>query len=570
MFEFGTLEWSNFLSYGNRPTVYDFRKGVSRIAGENGSGKSTIVDALWFALFGRTYRKINLGMLINSINKRDLMVTLNFTSNNSEYKIERGLKPNVFRIYCDGELVKQEATNRSYQDMLEQDILHFNENLADQVLVKSLTKNISFLTLSKAQKREIIEGIFDIEIFSTMNKLCKTKLDEVETKIVESRKDIEAATLLLDQEIQNIQKLKNLKAQIEEDARKKAEVTEEKITEQREIIEKCKIGLEKIARYKQMKSETAVEKSNVLADLKDLRDEYAKLKGRLQFAVNKMRVFNETCPGCPKLKDIEDAGGADEIKVEIEQNETKQEELEGKKTALNEKLQKLDELLYNENFLNSKIKTAEKTISDMTDAAARDASEAITIDETRFFELELNKANKETKYNQLVYQKKHLSVVKMLLSDDGIKTYIIKRHLPSINKLLNTYLQKFHTDILFYFDSEFNEIVATRHKENFSYYSFSEGQKRRIDLAVMFAFMEFAKLKAKKSNTNLLLLDEITAGCDAIGENALYDILAEVVQREGKEIITVSHSMAIDPEKISRLYQVTTDKGFSIMTKVDN
>jgi len=569
MLEFESLEWSNFLSYGNRPTKYDFKKGVSRIAGENGTGKSTIVDALWFALFGKTYRKINLGMLVNSINKRDLLVILRFRVDNIKYRIERGLKPNIFRIYQDDELVPQEAKNKSYQEMLEQEILQFNENLADQILVKSLTKNISFLTLGKGPKREIVEGIFDIEIFSTMNKLCKSKLDQIETKILEARKDIDAAKMLLDNEFANVQQLIKLKQQIEDDARKKVEATEEKVQEQRDIIEKCQVGLQKIASFKTRRSDANVEKSNVLADLKELRDQHANLKAKHQFALNKMKVFNSTCPGCPKLKEIEDNTGAEDILQAILSNEAKQEELETVKAALNEKIKKLDELIYNENFLHSKIKTAQQSINDMIESVATTASESIVIDESKMKEFEKQKTECESKYNALVYQKKHLAVVRMLLSDEGIKTYIIKRHLPSINKLLNTYLQKFHTDILFHFDSEFNEVVLTRHKENFNYYSFSEGQKRRMDLAVMFAFMEFAKFKAKKSNNNLLILDEITAGCDAIAENALYDILKEVVNREGKEIITVSHSMAIDPEKVDRLFQVTMERGFSVQTSVE-
>lgn len=569
MLEFKTLTWSNFLSYGNKPTTYDFRKGVTRIAGENGTGKSTIVDALWFALFGKTYRKIKLGQLMNSINKKGMEVILEFTNNGTEYRIERGMHPHFFRIYENGEIVPQASRNKTYQEALEQEIMHFGENTADQTLIKSLTKNISFLTLPKWHKRVVVEAIFDIEIFSTMNRMAKTKYDETEAKLNNIRKDIDSNKKLYDAELLNLNNLRRLKEKLEEDARRQTEMSEGKIAELRADIEKYNKGLTMIAGYKQKHADLQKNRAQLKSDIKVLDDRRTSNLSKLTLIKNKYKIFAETCPGCAKLAEIANTDEADKYTALVTQCESEVSIKKAEIAELDKQIRKLEELIYNENFLKSNITKHQKLIDEMLQVAASAASESVIIDETKLTEYKTAKEDLEVMFNVESKKKKVLSVTRMLLGDEGIKTFIIKRHLPSINKLLNTYLQKFGADILFYFDSEFNEVIGTRYKEDFNYYSFSEGQKRRIDLAVLFAFTEFCKIKNRKANTNLMILDEITAGCDAAAENALYDILREVVNREGKEIITVSHSLAIDPEKVDRLYQTTMDKGFSKLTRVE-
>lgn len=569
MLYFDAIEWTNFLSYGNAPTRYEFVAGISRIKGENGVGKSLISDAIWFALFGKCYRKITHGRMLNSINKKDLTVTLWLHDDHHTYRIERGLFPQYFKIYEDDELKELTSKTRSYQEMLETEILGFGEKIADQLLVKSLTRNVAFPPLSKGEKRAVVEGILGIEIFTTMNNIAGNKLAALDTEIKDVKKDVEKYKHLYENELLNVNNLRRMREKIEEEARQRAEATEDKIKQLQSEIDKYEVGLEKITEYRKMHDAASAEREEARTALKKQRDVVTSLKSKLSVLENKRKIFAETCPGCPKLDEVTSASDASKIREEVILGEAKVVELESNVSSINERIKKIDEIIYNENFLRSNIKKRRETIEDMVSAAASSAAETIVIDETKLREFVREGRALAERYNDLSSQKKHLALVKTLLADDGIKSYIIKRHLPSINKLLNTYLQKFNADILFYFDSEFNEVIGTRHKEDFTYYNFSEGQKRRIDLSIMFAFTEFGKIKNKKANTNLMLLDEITAGCDAAGENALYDILREVVRRESKEIVTISHSMALDPEKIDRAFEVKFDRGFSKLERIE-
>ena len=564
-----SLTWRNLLLYGNKPTTYEFSKGISRVAGENGVGKSAIVEALWFALFGKPYRKIKLDQLINSVNKRELEVTFEFEIHDREYRIERGLKPHFFRIFEDGELIPLDSKKKTYQQLLEEEILHFNENIADQILVKSLTRNISFLTQSKGEKRKIVEGIFDIEIFSVMNKICKARMDAIDAEINDVRKEINFTDQMIERERSNLNQLRNVQRQLAEEAKRRTEESEEQVKELQDEIEKFKVGLSKIEGYRGKRKSSVARRDEINDGIKGLQSNITNLTTKVKFAEGKLKLFTETCPGCVKLAEIKEAGGADKYREAIAADEATIEKMNVELRAVKDEIKKYDEILANESFLKNSIQKNQRMIDDIVKRAEQTAAETIVVDESKLIEYKQKRQDLEEQYNALSTRKNHFNVIKMLLSDDGIKTFIIKRHLPSINKLLNTYLQKFHTDILFYFDSEFNEVIGTRYKEDFNYYSFSEGQKRRIDLAIMFSFSEFSKLKNRKSNTNLMLLDEITAGCDAVAENALYDILREIVNKESKEVLTVSHSMAIDTDKIDRVFHVTVDKGFSNMARVE-
>jgi len=573
MLIFKELTYKNFLSYGNVPTTFHFASGITRIRGENGAGKSScILDPLFFALFGKPYRKKQkLEHLINAINKKDLEVSLLFESGSSVYRIERGIKPHYFRMFKDDELIDISSHKKDYQQHLEEDILHFNENIFDQTVAKSLTKNISFLALSKYEKRNIAEGIFNIEIFSVMNRLAKENVTKLEDKISKVMADIQHCKVLIEREVVNLDRLKSIKEKMDADTTKEKERILAQIEDDKQKLNTFTEALQKIDFYKNEKAVATEKLKSITAQIKATKKDRDDLSIAIQLAEKKLELFTKTCPGCAKLEDI-NTGSSFEVKrekyTEIIEN---LKVLVTDQEATQNNISKLDSIINNERFVKNSIDGLRKNITNLENTLKeQNTRENIVIDESVLIEYKKKRLDKEKDYNSLSRSKKHMAVIRNLLADEGIKSFIIKRYLPYINKLLNTYLQKFQSDILFYFDTEFNEVIGTRNKEKFNYYSFSEGQKRRIDMAILFSFLEFCKIKNRKSDTNLLVLDEITAGVDANGENMLYDILREIVHKEGKEIVTVSHSMAIDSDKIDNCYDVRMEKGFSILTRAES
>lgn len=570
MLDFKRVRFKNFLSYGNNWTEFEFNPGINRIAAANAQGKSSMTEAVYFALFGKPYRKINLANLINSINKSELIVELEFSVNKNEYKIVRSLKPNSFVIYENDVVKPLNSSTASYQDMLEKDILHFDENVFNQTSYKSTTKNISFLSLPKHERRQIVEGIFGIEMFSSMNKMCKDKFDEYNTEMYTIKKEIEYTSILIDQEISNLENLKRIQEKINQESEIKVIEIEKEISQLTSDVEQYNLALSKIEEYKIIQKQSIDELSTVKEKLSTVRNNNVRIDSEIKLAQFKIDLFNKTCAGCEKISSIMQDIDIDKLIQIKESNDSLIEKLLDSIEQLRKTNSKCEKILANEKFVNGNIQRANNRISELNKSIYIETNKEIKINASQLNEHKENKKLLETKYNEASDLKNHYNVMRTLLSDEGIKAFIIKKHLPHINKLLNTYLQKFNADILFYFNEEFNEIISSRYKENFNYFNFSEGQKRRIDLAILFAFMEFSKMRNKKSSNNILILDEISSTLDATGENGLYDILRDLVHKENKSVITVSHSGNIDPTKIDFLYEVELDKGFSKLQKVDN
>lgn len=570
MINYKKIRFKNFLSYGNSWTEFNFEPGVIRLAGQNGSGKSVIGnEALYFVLFGKTYRRINLPQLVNSVNKSDLRVELYFNIGQNEYKIIRGLKPNVFEIYENNVLKPLSSSKSNYQQILEE-ILHLNENVFNQTTCKSVTKNISFLSLAKQERRSVIEGVFDIEMFSIMSKLCKSKFDDTDFRCNELKREIEYISLLIEQELENIHNLKKIKQQMSDEAKKKVDEITNEIKNLELNIKKNNEALLKLETYYSRKNETEKSINDNKKKIKIGRDKYTEILSLIKASEQKIELFSSVCSGCSKIQAIIEAENIENQHNNLELINKKLEEIREKNEILDKELKKINQILASEHYIKTNINRDKEKVEELNKSIYVELNKEIEIDETKLKNHTTNKKDIEARYNTFTDNRKYYSIMKNLLSDDGIKSFIIKRYLPHVNKLLNTYLQKFGAEILFYFDSEFNEVVASRYKESFSYFSFSEGQKRRIDLAILFAFMEFSKIRNKKSNSNLMIFDEINTTLDPQGENIFYEILKDLAKRENKCIIIISHSGNIDPERIDILYEVSMEKGFSKVTRVEN
>lgn len=559
MIRFHKIQFKNFLSYGNNWTTFEYEAGLLRILASNGSGKSSLaIDVLFFVLFGKSYRKINLNQLINSVNKTELIVKLFFAVGNNEYRIERGLKPNFFHIYE----IKNNVENliplaskvKTYQEYFEDEIIKINEKMFSQMFCKTSTKTSSFFELSKADKRSYIETLFDIEIFSDFNKMCKSDLDEINTQIKDTKTEIHHIDLLIEQEIFNLQNLRTVFKKISGNS----ENIETQITALNTDSEKQKVALEKISQYKKEQSIIQETLLNLKKQKSEINESLKDLGAKIKLSNFKMQMFNDTCKGCPKISEIVSGLDLDnQEKTEIDLKDSIKK-IESEQHALDGKSKKILEIVNKENLIKKNLQTNFERLAELQKEIPE-----IKIDESNLKKYEENKIEKKALLDGLYYKQKHYEILKGFFSDSGIKSFIIKKYLPHINKLINSFLQKFQIGVLFYLDEEFNEIITSKYKENFSYFNFSDGEKKRIDLALMFAFLEFSKLKNQQSTGNLLILDEITSNLDAEGENGLYQILRDMITKESKSILVISNSGNVDPEKIDKQVSIVVEHGFS-------
>jgi len=519
---FEKIEFKNFLSYGNKKTTWDFKPGsVTRITGKNGIGKSAcVVDPLYFALFGKTYRKQTKEQLVNWINKKELEVKIWFSVSSVKYYIERGLKPAYLYVYkfdeqsSEYELVPVSSTSRNYQKIIEEEILSMNESIFNQTIIKSMTKNISFMTLSKGEKRHVVESILGIEVFSHMNDLSRTKLQENKFDTELLLGEIAGNNNLIDAEMNNLQSLKQIKETMEKESKNKIVDLERDLKIEIAEKEKFEIGLEKLDKYIKQESIIEAQLEAVQQENKIKKQSKKEIEAEILIQSKKIEMFEKTCPECPKVKEMkadesesEKHDYLEKLTVSIEKNNLEIKEFK-------KDLAKVQKILTNETFIKNTITSCNREIKKLKREILKtqEQKEVVVIDESNLKKFSVNRDKLEIKYAALTKAKRHLQVLKTLLADEGIKSFIIKRYLPHINKILNTYLQKFNTEILFYFDTEFNDIIGSRYKEGSNYGCFSEGQKRRIDLAILFTFIDFSQIKNRKSNCNVLVLDEITAG----------------------------------------------------------
>lgn len=564
-----SITFRNFLSYPNKPTRFNFKEGITRISGINGQGKSAVVDATYYALFGKPYRKINLPKLINSINRKDLWVELKFQIKENKFRIERGIKPNIFKIFKNDVLIDIDSSYKDYQEYLEEDILHFSEDIFQQIGIKSLTRYDSFLTLPKGKKRQIIESIFGLSILTGMKELNKDDIDNLETDIYNFKKELGKYEMLKDQELRNIEQLKQLKNQIDEKSKKEKRDKSDKIEElEKEIIALNK-GIKIIERNKKILEDIQTKlKYNEVA-FGEVEKELKPLENKLKKYLEHCMFMEERCSGCPELQGIINDKDNQKLKdKEIQLNEY-WDELLIEKRELEESHRKTSLLTINEKIIRHKIQTKRKDVSIIKRELDSSSSNNIKIDETNLKKY-INKIKQINDGTVQIYSElEYLNTIHQLLDDSGIKSHIIKRYLPLLNKLMNTFLIKFGIDLEMSFNPDLEIEILTKFKENYAYESFSEGEKRRINLALTFTFLEFCKLKYSTSSLNVLFLDEFSTGLDAEGENVLYEVLQTMVEKEQKDIITISHSMMIDPEKVTRLFVAEKTRGYSSLVLSD-
>jgi DNA repair exonuclease SbcCD ATPase subunit len=566
MIEFKKVRWKNFLSTGNQWTEINFKeKSTTLIVGKNGSGKSTVLDALTFVLFNKPFRKINKPQLPNSINEKDCLVEVEFSTNNTNWLIRRGMKPNIFEIHRNGTVLEQSAEVKDDQKFLENKVLKLNYKSFTQIVILGSSTFIPFMQLPLASRREIIEDLLDIKIFSTMNSILKDRLKMTQEEI----KQLSNKKSLIDEKIlmqQNFIHELDVKGQ-SEITRKKNKIIE--IQGKIEDAEKLSNNLIKQSENIDVEIQQYANSNSKSKKLYDLR---GKLQNKLDRLIKDKSFFidNETCPTCSqvidnevketKIKEHDDSlseveSGLKELQAELK----KTQEDESKLVELSTTLSDLNKQIRD---LNNKCKYDLQIIEDIKNEIYEiehnlenktEESEKLNIfkQEQDSIANKLDKKREDIQYHEFIYS---------LLKDNGVKSKIIKNYLPIINQQVNRFLHMMDFYINFNFDEEFNESVKTPIHENFSYESFSEGEKQRIDLALVFTWREIARMK-NSVNTNLLILDEIfDSSLDVNGTDDFLKIIRYIIK--DANIFVISHKSELH-DKFESVIRFEKIKGFS-------
>ena len=568
MITFQKIRWKNFLSTGNQFTEVDFQENATNlIVGTNGTGKSTVLDALTFGLFNKPFRKINKSQLLNSTNEKDCLVEVEFCINNKEYLVRRGIKPNIFVIIVDGNALHKEADDRVMQKMLEENILKVNYKSFTQIVILGSSAFVPFMQLTGANRRDVIEDLLDIRIFSAMNNLIKDKIRTQKDNIKTLDLKKENVKDKLDMQEKFIDELENRgKKHIEDKKGKLKVLTVEADThlDHNQILESNVGDL-----TKEQESLVGVNKK-----LKKLNNLKGKISQKVATITKEHKFFtdNTVCPTCTqsieesfRLNKIDDVQNkAKELQSgykELEEAIQKEEERERQFTTLSKEITKLNNGISQNNTrisgCNKQIRDLESEIQTLTDQLANRNTEHEKLEE---FKENLQNIFKELadKKEEIIYHDFAYS----LLKDDGVKTKIIKKYLPLINKQVNRYLQMMDFYINFTLDEEFNETIQSPIHEKFSYASFSEGEKMRIDLALLFTWREVARVK-NSVNTNLLIMDEVfDSSLDGMGTDEFLKIIRFVIK--DANVFVISHKADLH-DKFESVIKFEKVKGFSRM-----
>ena len=565
MITFKYVRWKNFLSTGNNFTEIQLDRSPSTlIIGDNGAGKSTILDALCFGLFGKPFRPISKTQLLNSINQRDCVVEVEFMTQNKSVKVVRSIKPNKFEVYVDDVMINQDASARDYQKHLEQQVLKLNYKSFTQVVILGSSTFVPFMQLSAKARREVVEDILDIRIFSLMNMILKGRLKDLSSDINDNRYQLDLYKEKISLQQKYIKDLEGNKDTLIEQKKTNREKNKEEVVSRKSKIN----GL--LGKNKDLLSKLIGEE-----ECKDRKEKIKGFKVTLQDKKSgnqKMVDFynsNDDCPTChqPIEEDFKKS-----VLSEAEENVKKYSE--GLITAtdqlkkINEKLNSYSKVgkFINDNEveivkLNSSISQLEKFNESLTSEIEDIMSGDVTKeDHNKLNELlkvlkTLDGAKSLLKENMTYYD-----MAKNLLQDSGIKTKIVKQYLPIMNKLVNTYLSSMDFFVNFNLDENFNETIKSRFRDEFSYSNFSEGEKMRIDLALLFTWRAIAKMK-NSTNTNLLILDEIfDSSLDGSGTDDFLNILKTF---ESENVFVISHKQDVLIEKFRSVLKFEKVKNFS-------
>jgi DNA repair exonuclease SbcCD ATPase subunit len=564
---FSKLRWKNFLSTGNVFTEIDLKKSnTTLIVGENGAGKSTILDALSFALYGKPFRKINKPQLLNSINNKSLIVEVEFETGKKQYRIIRGMKPNLFEIFQDNVLINQNAETKEYQETLEKHILKLNHKSFSQIVILGSASFTPFMQLPAAHRREVIEDLLDIQIFSTMNTLLKGKMQQTKEELMTLDMNIALTEQKIDLHKANLQNLRTNNLELISSYQEKIDIEQAEhdklVVEQKNLTEKMDELVKTITDKE--KNTSRLRKIQQLND--NLIEKKLKIANDISFYHD-----NDNCPTCKqelqvdfKLSKMDDKN---KQLVEIDEAILKLED--EKKVALAREAEihqvenEVSTYLRHVVGLTQKINICQATIQSLKNNIMHVEKQSKKIEEDASVLDTLNEELKDhiTSKNELAEHRNLQEIASIVLKDNGIKTKIIKQYIPIMNKLINKYLASMDFFVNFELNESFEEKIKSRYRDEFSYESFSEGEKLRIDLALLFTWRAIAKLR-NSASTNLLIMDEIfDSSLDNSGTEEFLKILQTFTQ--DTNVFVISHKGDSLYDKFHSVIKFEKKKNFS-------
>ena len=569
MIEFKYVRWKNFLSYGDFQTEVPLSGNrATLVVGDNGAGKSTMIDALCYALYGKAFRDIATTQLVNSVNNGHMEVECEFRIGKNDYKVRRGLKPRFFEVYLGDKLLNQEASARDYQDTLEKSILKINHKSFKQIVVLGSSSFVPFMQLKSQDRKEVIEDLLDIGIFSVMSLLLKDQASENRGLISQ----IEHEKEVIDERIQLVHKhVAELESQREDDIKKKQELIHTVSDEINTIDVEIKKLKEEIGEFEtRIGDESKLKKEKNKGDkiLDQLINKSKHIRHRIEFFHDK-----DECPTCqqdidPGFKErkineeqseFEDvSSGIDQLRQVLEEKDQRLEQINNVQKQINDLQHKM---IDKQSLYNSKTmyKTElEKQVTEVRDNEDMIRSMQASIDEQQVTSDELYE-----KRSEAIKHKAVIDLATKLLKDTGIKSRIVKQYVPIINKLINKYLASMDFFVQFELDENFNEVIRSRYRDEFSYASFSEGEKMRIDLSLLFAWRAIAKLK-NSASTNLLIMDEVfDSSLDTTGTDEFMKIVMDIVS--DTNVFIISHKTDQLVDRFTNVIRFEKHKNFSRM-----